>query len=179
ALAEWVQRLISRPYFRVYTNADMVGVELAGATKNVIAIAAGMLDGLGAGSNAKAALLTRGLAEITRLGQKLGARAATFAGLAGVGDLVTTCISPVGRNRSFGEALGRGASVAQALGATDSVVEGAATTASVIAMAEREHLEMPITQAVAAVLGGRLTPSQAVEELMQRPLKAEGGGADE
>jgi glycerol-3-phosphate dehydrogenase (NAD(P)+) len=177
AQAEWVQRLISRPYFRVYTNPDMVGVEIAGATKNVIAIAAGMLDGLEYGSNAKAALLTRGLAEITRLGRKLGAQAATFAGLAGVGDLVTTCISPVGRNRLFGEALGRGETVEQALGATDSVVEGAATTASVMALAQREQIDMPITQAVAAVLGGRLTPRQAVDELMQRPLKAEAGEA--
>jgi glycerol-3-phosphate dehydrogenase (NAD(P)+) len=177
ALAEWVQRLISRPYFRVYTNPDMVGVEIAGATKNVIAIAAGMLDGLEYGSNAKAALLTRGLAEITRLGRKLGAQAATFAGLAGVGDLVTTCISPVGRNRLFGEALGRGETVEQALGATDSVVEGAATTASVMALAQREQIDMPITQAVAAVLDGRLTPRQAVDELMQRPLKAETGEA--
>ncbi|MCY2930912.1 MAG: NAD(P)-dependent glycerol-3-phosphate dehydrogenase [Planctomycetota bacterium] len=178
-LARRVQRLISRPYFRVYTNPDMIGVEIAGATKNVIAIAAGMLDGLGFGSNAKAALLTRGLAEITRLGRRLHARAATFAGLAGVGDLVTTCISPVGRNRSFGEALGRGSTVAQALGATDSVVEGVATTASVIALAHREQIEMPITEAVAAVLGGRLSPTQAVEELMRRPLKAEEGHAQE
>jgi len=173
ALAERVQRLISRPYFRVYTNPDMVGVEIAGATKNVIAIAAGILDGLGAGSNAKAALLTRGLAEITRLGVAMGARAATFAGLAGMGDLVTTCTSPVGRNRSFGEAVGRGATVRQALAATDSVVEGVATTASVMALAEKLGVEMPITRAVAAVLEGRLSPAQAVEQLMRRPLRAE------
>jgi glycerol-3-phosphate dehydrogenase (NAD(P)+) len=173
ALAERVQALIARPYFRVYTNPDLVGVELAGATKNVIAIAAGILDGMGSGCNAKAALLTRGLAEIGRLGESLGAHPATFAGLAGVGDLVTTCISPVGRNRSFGEAIGRGATVREALSATQSVVEGVATTASVVALAEREGVEMPITDAVHAILFRGVPPADAIHRLMNRPLKSE------
>jgi glycerol-3-phosphate dehydrogenase (NAD(P)+) len=173
SLALRVQKLLNRPYFRIYTNPDLLGVELAGATKNVIAIAAGVLDGLGAGVNAKASLLTRGLVEITRLGAALGAHAETFAGLAGVGDLVTTCVSPVGRNRSFGEAIGRGLSVEAALGATQSVVEGVATTESVVELARRHGVEMPITKAVSAVLQGEESPAQAIESLMTRPLKAE------
>jgi glycerol-3-phosphate dehydrogenase (NAD(P)+) len=173
ALARSIQEAIARPYFRVYTNADLVGVEIAGATKNVIAIAAGVLDGLAAGSNAKAALLTRGLAEITRLGVAAGAEAATFAGLAGTGDLVTTCFSPVGRNRSFGEAIGRGKTVDEALAATESVVEGVATTQSVLALAATLNVEMPITQAVHDVLFAGQTPADAIAGLMQRPPKAE------
>ena len=171
--ARRVQALLSRPYFRVYTNGDLAGVEIGGATKNVIAIAAGMLDGLGAGNNAKAALLTRGLAEITRLGVACGARAETFAGLAGVGDLVTTCISPIGRNRSFGEAVGRGRTVDEALAATESVVEGVATTVSVVELARGLGVEMPITRAVHRVLFEGKAPADAIAELMNRPLKAE------
>ncbi|MFW6133668.1 MAG: NAD(P)H-dependent glycerol-3-phosphate dehydrogenase [Planctomycetota bacterium] len=172
-LAERVQCLFMRPYFRVYTNPDLTGVELAGATKNVIAIAAGILDGLEAGDNAKAALLTRGLVEITRLGVALGARAETFAGLAGVGDLVTTCICPVGRNRSFGESIGRGKTRAEALGATESVVEGVDTTVSVLGLAERAGVEMPITRAVHDVLFAGTPPVTAIHDLMTRPMKAE------
>ncbi len=172
-LAKRVQRLISRPYFRVYTNPDLVGVEIAGATKNVIAIAAGVLDGLAAGDNAKAALVSRGLSEITRLGVALGARAETFAGIAGVGDLVTTCISPVGRNRSFGEAVGKGRGVQETLDATDAVVEGVATTASVVELARLRGVEMPITQAVHDVLFEGVSPADAISRLMTRPLKAE------
>ncbi|MHC4983072.1 MAG: NAD(P)H-dependent glycerol-3-phosphate dehydrogenase [Planctomycetota bacterium] len=168
-----VQRLFMRPYFRVYTNTDIVGVEIAAATKNVIAIAAGVLDGLAAGDNAKAALLTRGLAEITRLGVAMGARRETFAGLAGVGDLVTTCTSPIGRNRSFGEAIGRGAGVEKALSATECVVEGVATTASVIELAAKCGVEMPITRAVHDVLFRGAKPSDAIASLMTRPMKAE------
>jgi glycerol-3-phosphate dehydrogenase (NAD(P)+) len=149
-------------------------VELAGAVKNVVAIAAGILDGLGAGDNAKASLVTRGLAEITRLGVAMGARRETFAGLAGVGDLITTCTSPQGRNRSFGEAIGRGQSVQQALAATVSVIEGVATTASVVELAERLGVEMPITQAVHSVLFAGRAPADAIADLMSRPLKAEG-----
>jgi glycerol-3-phosphate dehydrogenase (NAD(P)+) len=173
ALAERIQALITRPYFRVYTNPDMTGVELAGATKNVIAIAAGILDGMGSGCNAKAALLTRGLAEISRLGEALGALPSTFAGLAGVGDLVTTCTSPIGRNRSFGEAVGRGKTVEQALRATNSVVEGVATTESVVALAARTGVEMPITEAVHGVVFRNVPPAEAIDRLMNRPLKAE------
>ena len=174
ALASRVQQLLSRPYFRIYTNADLVGVETAGATKNVIAIAAGILDGMGAGDNAKAALLTRGLVEITRLGVALGARAETFYGLAGVGDLVTTCISKIGRNRSFGEAIGCGKSVETALAATDSVVEGVSTTAGVVELAQRHGVDMPITLAISDVLCGRQSAAEALTMLMTRPLKAEG-----
>ncbi len=173
ALAEWIQTLITRPYFRVYTNPDVKGVEIAGATKNVIAIAAGILDGMKSGCNAKAALLSRGLAEITRLGEALGASPATFAGLAGVGDLVTTCTSPVGRNRSFGEAIGTGMTVEEALSATRSVVEGVATTESVIALAARSGVEMPITEAVYRILFEAVPPDEAIRQLMNRPLKAE------
>jgi len=172
-LAELVQRAISRPYFRAYTNPDVVGVELAGATKNVIAIAAGVLDGLHLGDNAKAALLTRGLAEITRLGVAAGADARTFFGLAGVGDLVTTCISPVGRNRSFGQAIGSGMSIDQALGRTNAVVEGYATTKSVIELAGRLKVEMPLTAATGEVLFEGRPPREAIDELMNRPLRSE------
>jgi glycerol-3-phosphate dehydrogenase (NAD(P)+) len=173
ALAGYIQMLITRPYFRVYTNPDLTGAEVAGATKNVIAIAAGILDGMESGCNAKAALLTRGLAEISRLGEALGAQAATFAGLAGVGDLVTTCTSPVGRNRSFGEAVGRGKTVEEALASTESVVEGFATTESVVALARKTGVEMPITEAVNQVLFEGVTPADAILELMTRPPKAE------
>ncbi len=172
-LAARVQGLISRPYFRVYTNPDLLGVEIAGATKNVIAIAAGILDGMKIGDNAKAALVSRGLSAITRLGEAMGARAETFAGLAGIGDLVTTCISPVGRNRSFGEAIGRGLSVDEALAASPGVVEGVATTESVMALAKRHGAVMPITSGIYDVLFNHVAPRAAIRELMSRPLKAE------
>jgi len=161
------------PWFRVYMNTDIVGVELAGAMKNVIAIAAGIIDGAGAGDNAKAALLTRGLAEIKRLGIKMGAKPQTFSGLTGLGDLVTTCISPTGRNRSFGERIGKGQTVEQARDATESVVEGIATCKSVIALAERHGIEMPITQAVYKVLFENKPVQTAIADLMKRRLKAE------
>jgi glycerol-3-phosphate dehydrogenase (NAD(P)+) len=173
ALARLVQQLFSTRYFRVYTNPDIVGVELGGAVKNIVAIAAGILDGLEAGDNAKAALLTRGLVEIARLGVALGARRETFTGLSGLGDLVTTCVSPHGRNRSFGEAIGRGSSVEHALAATASVVEGVATTRSVLALAKRHNVEMPITQAVHAVLFEGKSPAQAIAGLMMRAPKGE------
>jgi glycerol-3-phosphate dehydrogenase (NAD(P)+) len=173
ALAASVQWLLNRPYFRIYTNEDLLGVEIAGATKNVIAIAAGILDGLRAGDNAKAALLTRGLVEIGRLGRALGAKAETFAGLAGMGDLVTTCFSPIGRNRSFGEAVGRGQTIEQALASVHGVVEGVPTTQSVVELAKARHVQMPLTQGVYDVVFNARRPSDAIEELMSRPLKAE------
>jgi glycerol-3-phosphate dehydrogenase (NAD(P)+) len=173
ALAEHVQRLFTTPNFRVYTNPDLAGVELAGATKNVIAIAAGILDGLGAGDNAKAALITRGLAEITRLGLALGARRETFAGLAGLGDLVTTCVSPHGRNRTLGQAIGSGKALSDALAAIPGEVEGVATARSVLDLARRHDIRMPISQAVHAVLFEGLAPRDAVARLMARPLRAE------
>jgi glycerol-3-phosphate dehydrogenase (NAD(P)+) len=173
ALAEQVQRTFSVSWFRVYTNTDVVGVELAGAMKNIIAIAAGIIDGTGAGDNAKAALLTRGLAEITRLGIAMGALPQTFSGLTGLGDLVTTCISPTGRNRSFGERIGKGQTVDQARNANESVVEGIATCKSVVALARRHDIEMPITQAVYEVLFENKPVQKAIADLMRRQLKAE------
>jgi len=172
-VAASVQHTFTCPWLRVYTNVDVVGVELAGAMKNVIAIAAGIIDGVGAGDNAKAALLARGLAEITRLGLAMGAQESTFAGLTGLGDLVTTCISPKGRNRSFGERIGRGQSLEEARRATDSVVEGISTAKSVVGLAARYHVEMPITRAVYDVLFEDKPVPTAIEELMSRRLKAE------
>jgi glycerol-3-phosphate dehydrogenase (NAD(P)+) len=137
---------------RVYTNDDVVGVELAGATKNIVAIAAGILDGLAAGNNAKAALVTRGLVEITRLGERLGARESTFHGLAGLGDLITTCVSPEGRNRTVGEQLGKGRKLDDILSTMDSVAEGVPTTRAVRKLARQLTVEMPITEAVYSVL---------------------------
>ena len=174
ALARRVQQLFTTPSFRVYTNGDLTGVELAGATKNVVAIAAGILDGLEAGDNAKAALLTRGLVEITRLGVSLGGRTETFYGLAGLGDLVTTCVSPHGRNRTFGEAVGRGQSVEQAQACARGVVEGVATARSVRELSRRQGVEMPIVEAVNDVLFDGVRPKRAIANLMTRRPKAEG-----
>jgi glycerol-3-phosphate dehydrogenase (NAD(P)+) len=173
ALAERVQRMFTTPWFRVYTNPDVIGVELAGATKNVIALAAGIIDGLGAGDNCKAALLTRGLVEITRLGVAMGASRETFAGLAGLGDLVTTCISPIGRNRSAGEQIGRGKTAREVQAATHSVIEGIATTRSVMSLAGRHHVEMPITEAAHRVLFEGQKPLDAIADLMSREPKPE------
>ncbi|GAH69841.1 unnamed protein product, partial [marine sediment metagenome] len=167
-LAKGVQYTFNCSWLRVYTNTDIVGVELAAACKNIIAIAAGIIDGMGAGDNAKAALLCRGLAEITRLGVAMGARPQTFAGLTGLGDLVTTCVSPKGRNRSFGERIGKGQSIEQAQRATESVIEGIATCKSVIALAGRYNVEMPITQAVYEVLFENKAIQTAVSDLMKR-----------
>jgi len=172
-LAPEIQRLFSTSWLRVYTLADLLGVELAGATKNVIALAAGMLDGLQAGYNAKSALLARGLAEITRLGIALGAERETFFGVAGVGDLATTCFSPEGRNRTCGEALGKGQTLDEHLSRSPYVVEGVATTRSVVDLAARHGVEMPITEAVAAVLFEGLDPLEAISRLMSRTLKSE------
>ena len=172
-LATNIQRIFNCPWLRVYTNTDVVGVELAAACKNIIAIAAGIIDGIGAGDNAKAALLTRGLAEITRLGVAMGAKEQTFAGLTGLGDLVTTCISPKGRNRSFGERIGKGQSPQQAENATESVVEGIATCKSVVALAAKYGVEMPITQAVYEVLFENKPVQKAIQDLMERRLKSE------
>lgn len=174
-VAERIQHTFSDGvgFLRVYTNTDVLGVELAGAMKNVIAIAAGLIDGTGLGDNAKAALLTRGLTEIGRLGVAMGADPQTFAGLAGLGDLVTTCISPTGRNRSFGERVGSGMSVREAQEATESVVEGIATCESVVALAEKYKVEMPITQAIYRVLFENVPVKTAAADLMHRELKSE------
>lgn len=173
ALASAVQGAFSSSWLRVYTHADVTGVEVAGAMKNVIAIAAGVLDGLNAGYNAKSALLARGLAEIVRLGVAMGAQPPTFFGIAGVGDLATTCFSPEGRNRSCGEALGRGEALSAYLARTPSVVEGVATTRSVVELADRLGVDMPITAAVHAVLFEGVDPIEAIGRLMSRASKAE------
>ncbi|MDP9175909.1 MAG: NAD(P)-dependent glycerol-3-phosphate dehydrogenase [Planctomycetota bacterium] len=172
-LAQQVQSVFSTQWFRVYTNSDVVGTELAGATKNIIAIAAGILDGLSAGNNAKAALVTRGLVEITRLGMAMGARESTFQGLAGLGDLITTCVSPEGRNRAVGEQIGKGKKLADILGSMDSVAEGVPTTKSVRELSRRYNVEMPITQAVHEVLFENKDVINALTDLMTRQAKAE------
>lgn len=168
-----LQTAFTTSWLRIYTNQDLLGVELAGATKNVIALAAGMVDGLQAGFNAKSALLARGLAEITRLGTAMGASAETFFGISGVGDLATTCFSPIGRNRSCGEELGKGRKLSEILASTDSVVEGVATTRSVMALAKKYRVEMPITTAVHSILFEGLDPIDAIAKLMSREPKAE------
>lgn len=173
ALAQTLQDVFSTSWFRVYTNDDLLGVELAGATKNVIALAAGILDGLQAGVNAKSALLARGLAEIVRLGLAMGAKAETFFGIAGVGDLATTCFSHAGRNRRCGELLGRGVKLQDALAQIPGVVEGVPTTRAVVELARRYHVEMPITQTVYRVLFENLDPLQGIGLLMTRPPKRE------
>ena len=173
ALAQQIQQAFNTPMFRVYTNDDCAGVELAGAMKNVVAIAAGVIDGIGAGDNAKAALITRGLSEIQRLGVALGANEKTFTGLSGLGDLFTTCVSPKGRNRSFGERIGKGASVDEAIAATQSVVEGVPTCGGIVALAQRHGVEMPITESIYSIINGKKTVKEAIIDLMSRELKAE------
>lgn len=171
--ARKIQNTFNTPRFRVYYTQDIVGVELAGALKNVIAIAAGMIDGLGLGDNAKAALVTRGIVEISRLGRLLGAENDTFYGLSGVGDLITTCISPKGRNRSFGQRLGSGMTPADALSATNSVVEGVATCDSVVQLAGELKAEIPIITAVHNIIHGKMDIHTALQNLMSRELKPE------
>jgi len=172
-LARRVQSAFSTQWFRVYTNNDVIGVELAGATKNVIAIAAGILDGLAAGNNAKAALVTRGVVEITRLGLAMGAQEATFHGLAGLGDLITTCVSPEGRNRTVGEQLGKGRKLQDILSNMDSVAEGVPTTRAVRQLADRFSVEMPITESVHAVLFEGKDVLDALTDLMTRQPRPE------
>lgn len=173
SLAKDIQQAFNSMTFRVYTNDDSIGVELAGAMKNVIAIAAGVIDGIGAGDNAKASLITRGLAEIQRLGVAMGAREKTFTGLSGLGDLFTTCVSPKGRNRSFGEHIGKGMTVEEAIASTQCVVEGVPTCESIVALAKQYDVEMPITEAIYSIIKGQKTVQQAITELMSRQLKAE------
>ncbi|KPK61973.1 MAG: hypothetical protein AMK73_07085 [Planctomycetes bacterium SM23_32] len=173
AAARQTQGVFMCPTFRVYTNTDVTGVELGAALKNVIAIAAGMCDGLGFGDNAKSALLTRGLAEIARLGVAMGARAETFAGLTGLGDLITTCISPYGRNRAVGMRIAKGERLEQILAGMDQVAEGVRTTRSACALAERHEVEMPICRGVYAVLFEGKDPLEAGRELMERAPRPE------
>ncbi|MSQ89798.1 MAG: NAD(P)-dependent glycerol-3-phosphate dehydrogenase [Phycisphaerales bacterium] len=163
-----VQNALGREGWRVYCSSDQVGVEAAGAIKNVIALAAGMVDGMELGMNAKATLLARGVAEMSRLGIALGGRRETFFGIAGVGDLATTCFSADGRNRTLGERIGRGATCAEALRSMDSVVEGVDTCKVVAQLADRMGVEMPITRAVHAVLFAGMDPRTALRSLMSR-----------
>jgi glycerol-3-phosphate dehydrogenase (NAD(P)+) len=173
AAAERVQRAVSGETFRAYTSDDVAGVELAGALKNVIAIAAGVLHGLGYGHNTLAALITRGLAEMSRLAVALGGRADTLAGLAGLGDLVLTCTGALSRNRQVGQALGAGRSLAEAMSATHMVAEGVSTARAACALAERAGVEMPIAREMKAVLHEGKDPRTALTDLMLRSLKRE------
>jgi glycerol-3-phosphate dehydrogenase (NAD(P)+) len=173
AVAEGVQHAVSSPAFRAYSSDDVTGVELGGALKNVIAIAAGIVDGLGYGHNTVAALITRGLAEMTRLAVALGARPDTLYGLAGLGDLVLTCTGALSRNRRIGHALGAGRSLADALAELNMVAEGVRTTMAACALAEAAGVEMPIAQQMRAVLYEGKPPRDGVEELMLRSLKRE------
>lgn len=173
SVAKRVQLAMSTQWFRLYTHTDVIGVELAGATKNVIAIAAGILDGLGAGNNAKSALVTRGLVEISRLAVAMGAQAVTFQGLAGVGDLITTCVSPEGRNRTVGEQIGKGRKLDEILASMQSVAEGVPTTRAVRMLARQYKVEMPITEEVYAVLFENKDVITALTDLMTREPKPE------
>ena len=173
ATAEMVQNVFMTDRLRVYVNTDVIGVEIAGSAKNVLAIAAGIGDGVGYGDNAKAALITRGIAEIRRLGLAMGAKPQTFAGLAGIGDLVVTCTSPHSRNRRLGEQIGQGRSLDEVIDSMDMVAEGVRTTESIYGLAQRFAVEMPITEAVHAVLFEGRQPQQMVEELMTRSAKRE------
>ena len=171
--SEAAQALLSVPHFRVYSNRDVIGTELAGSLKNTIAIAAGILEGLGLGNNPRAALVTRGLAEMTRLGVAAGADPRTFAGLAGMGDLILTTCGSLSRNRSLGEAIARGTSLAQYQREHRSVAEGVNTARAAGQLAARHGVEMPIAAKVAEVLFGDKSPRQAIAELMERTLKPE------
>ncbi len=166
--AEFAQNVFMSPRFRVYTNQDIIGVELGGALKNVIALCAGISDGLGLGDNTKAALMTRGIAEITRLGIALGADPQTFAGLAGIGDLIVTCTSMHSRNRRAGMLIGKGKSVGDAISEVKMVVEGITTTKAAYSLAKRENIVMPITFEAYDVLFNGKDPGEAVDDLMTR-----------
>ncbi len=176
AAAEAVQELFSSPEFRVYSGPDVVGVELAGSLKNVMAIAAGMLEGLGLGHNPRAALITRGLAEIARLGEALGADPHTFAGLAGMGDLILTCTGGLSRNRQLGVGLAEGTTLADWKATHRTVAEGVNTALGASRLAARHGVEMPITEQVKAILFDEVAPTDAIRALMDRNLKAERWG---
>ena len=172
-VARCVQEAFSGPTFRLYTNADPAGVEVGAALKNVIAIGAGICEGLGLGHNPTAALITRGLAEITRLAIAMGGQARTLAGLAGLGDLVLTCSGDLSRNRYVGKELGRGRPLAEVLASMRMVAEGVETCGAAVALGAKFGVDLPIIQQMNAVMGGRKTPQDAVRELMDRSLKSE------
>jgi glycerol-3-phosphate dehydrogenase (NAD(P)+) len=172
-LATRLQGVFSRPSFRVYTNDDVIGCEVAGALKNVMALAAGMSDGMGLGDNSKAALMTRGLAELARLGIALGGRPLTFSGLAGMGDLVATCMSRQSRNRTVGEQLGKGRPIDEIIAEMNMVAEGVKTARAVVELGRRVGVELPIAEQVAAVVNGTKTAADVIPALMQREAKGE------
>ncbi len=172
-LAEKIQEMFFTNYFRVYANSDVTGVELGGGLKNVIAIAAGIIDGLGAGDNTKAALITRGLAEIRRLGVKMGAAGGTFSGLSGMGDLIVTCASKHSRNRRVGEMLGKGKKLNEILAKMEMVAEGVKTAESAYRLSKKHRIDMPITTEVYRVLYRDKSPYDSIRDLMKRSLKSE------
>jgi glycerol-3-phosphate dehydrogenase (NAD(P)+) len=171
--AQMVQREFASRSLRLYTSNDVVGVELGGSVKNVIAVAAGVVEGLGLGHNPTAALITRGLAEMSRLACACGAKRETLAGLAGMGDLVLTCTGDLSRNRTVGVELGKGRKLADIVGSMRTVAEGVNTTKATVALAARHHVDMPITRQVNRILDGEVTPREAIRELMERSLKEE------
>jgi len=175
-VAARIQAVCHTPYFRPYTNTDVVGAELGGAVKNVIALAVGMAHGMGLGDNAKASLITRGLAETARLGTALGADAYTFSGLAGLGDLVATCLSPLSRNRTFGERLGMGITLEEILAGTRQVAEGVRSCESILELARRNDVDMPIVEHVVGVVHHGLSPTDTLRSLMSRAAKPERHG---
>ncbi len=171
--AELVASACATPYFRPYTDTDVIGAEVCGATKNVVALASGMAEGLGFGDNTKATIITRGLAETTRLGLALGAHPQTFMGLAGVGDLIATCMSPLSRNHSFGVRLGRGMSVAEATAEMRTTTEGVKSCESILTLAREHDVDMPICEQVVAVIRDGHPAKEVGPRLMSRDLKAE------
>jgi glycerol-3-phosphate dehydrogenase (NAD(P)+) len=173
SIAKKIQDIFSNDYFRIYTSTDVVGVELGGPLKNIIAVVAGISDGLGFGSNAKAAILSRGIVEIQRLGEKMGAQKKTFYGLAGLGDLSTTCISPESRNRTLGEKISKGKTLKEVVESTDSIIEGATTAEVVYQLSKKYKVEMPIATAVYHVLYNNAEPREAMMALMKRKRKPE------
>ena len=173
SLAERVALACAAPYFRPYTNTDVVGTELGGAVKNVIALAVGMAEGMGMGDNTKSTIITRGLAETVRLGVALGADPATFSGLAGIGDLIATCMSPLSRNHTFGVNLGRGMTVLEVVAMTKQTAEGVKSCQSIMQLAQHHGIDVPIIENVAAVVHEGRTPDRVADMLMSRARKAE------
>ncbi|WP_043254558.1 NAD(P)H-dependent glycerol-3-phosphate dehydrogenase [Streptomyces sp. Tu6071] len=175
SVARRIQHACLTPYFRPYTNTDVVGCELGGAVKNVIGLAVGIADGMGLGDNTKGSLITRGLAETTRLGLAMGADPMTFSGLAGLGDLVATCSSPLSRNHTFGTNLGRGMSLAETIAVTNQTAEGVKSCESVLALGRGHGIDMPLTETVVSIVHEGKAPLVALEELMSRSAKSERG----
>lgn len=171
--AKKLQKIFNSTAFRIYTNTDVAGVELGGSIKNIIAIACGACDGLGFGSNTKSAIITRGLVEMTRLGKIFGAKAKTFSGLSGLGDLVTTCFSPQSRNRYVGEQLGKEKSIKKIISSMEMVAEGVETVKAVYKLAQKHNVSMPITKEIYSIIYKKKLPSQAVSDLMGREMKTE------